>query len=51
MRSDSTPFVDGTFLVQNNTVISRIFPTIAGYVVEETTAGQTFTDKLTFIAV
>jgi hypothetical protein len=50
MRSDATAFVDGTFLVQNNTVISRIFPTISGYVVEETTAGQTFADKLTYIA-
>jgi len=49
MRSDATAFVDGTFLVQNNTVISRIFPTIAGYVVAETTAGETFADKLTFI--
>lgn len=49
MRSDATAFVDGTFLVQNNTVISRIFPTIAGYVVAETTSGQTFADKLTFI--
>jgi len=50
MRSDATAFVDGTFLVQNNTVISRIFPTISGYVVEETTVGQTFADKLTYIA-
>lgn len=49
MRSDATAFVNGTFLVQNNTVISRIFPTIAGYVVAETTAGETFADKLTFI--
>jgi hypothetical protein len=50
MRSDATPFAGGTFLIQNNTVISRIFPTVSGYVVEETTAGQTFVDKLTFIA-
>ena len=49
MRSDATAFINGTFLVQNNTVISRIFPTIAGYVVAETTAGETFADKLTFI--
>jgi hypothetical protein len=51
MRSDATAFVDGTFLVQNNTVISRIFPTVSGYIVGETTVGNTFTDKLTFIAV
>lgn len=50
MRSDATPFTGGTFLIQNNTVISRIFPTISGYIVGETTTGNTFTDKLTFIA-
>jgi hypothetical protein len=50
-RSDATAFVDGTFLIQNNTVISRIFPTVSGYIVQETTAGQTFADKLTFIAI
>jgi len=51
MRSDATTFANGTFLIQNNTVISRIFPTVSGYVVGETTSGSTFTDKLTFIAV
>jgi hypothetical protein len=51
MRSDVTPFTGGTFLIQNNTVISRIFPTISGYIIGETTTGNTFTDKLTFIAV
>ncbi|MBC7383024.1 MAG: hypothetical protein H7296_08525 [Bacteroidia bacterium] len=35
MRSDATPFVSGTFLVQNNAVISRLFPTVAGYVILE----------------
>ena len=50
MRSNATAFNDGTFLVQNNTVISRLFPTVSGYIVGETTAGNTFTDKLTFIA-
>ena len=50
MRSDATAFVDGTFLIQNNTVISRLFPTVSGYIVGETTTGNTFTDKLTFIA-
>jgi len=50
MRGDATAFNDGTFLVQNNTVISRLFPTISGYVVGEITVGNTFTDKLTFIA-
>lgn len=51
MRSDVTPFTGGTFLIQNNTVISRIFPTISGYIVGETTTGNTFTDKLTFISI
>ena len=50
MRSDATAFNDGTFLIQNNTVISRLFPTVSGYVVGETTSGNTFNDKLTFIA-
>jgi hypothetical protein len=50
MRGDATAFNDGTFLIQNNTVISRLFPTISGYVVGETTSGSTFTDKLIFIA-
>jgi hypothetical protein len=50
MRSNATAFVDGTFLIQNNTVISRLSPTVSGYIVEETTTGNTFTDKLTFIA-
>jgi hypothetical protein len=50
MRSDATPFANGTFLIQNNTVISRLSPTVSGYVVGETTTGNTFTDKLTFIA-
>jgi len=51
MRSDATSFVNGTFLIQNNTVISRLFPTVSGYIVGETTTGNTFTDKLTFIAI
>jgi hypothetical protein len=51
MRSDVTPFTGGTFLIQNNTVISRIFPTISGYIVGETTTGNTFADKLTFISI
>jgi hypothetical protein len=35
VRSDATTFVDGSYIVQNNTVISRIFPTVAGYVILE----------------
>jgi hypothetical protein len=51
MRSDATAFNDGIFLIQNNTVISRVCPTVSGYLVGETTAGNTFTQKLTFIAI
>lgn len=47
VRADSTTFADGTFLVQNNTVISRLFPTIAGYVVPENTVAN----NIVFIAV
>lgn len=50
LRDDATVFADGTFLVQNKTVISRLFPTIAGYVVGEDTAGQTLLDSLNFMS-
>lgn len=49
-RADSTAFGSGTFLVQSNTVISRQWPSIAGYLVSETTSGQTLADSLNFIA-
>lgn len=50
LRDDATAFDDGTFLVQNKTVISRLFPTIAGYVVGEDTSGQTLSDSLNFVS-
>jgi len=49
-RADGTAFSSGTYLVQSNQLISRIWPTIAGYIVEETTSGETFADSLNFIA-
>lgn len=49
-RKDSDPLSLATFLVQSNTVIGRLFPTISGYIVGETTAGNTLADTLTFIA-
>jgi hypothetical protein len=49
-RKDATAFVDATYLVQDNAIIGRLWPTQAGYIVEETTAGQTFTDSLNFIS-
>jgi hypothetical protein len=50
MRSDSTAFADGTFLVQNKTVVSRVFPTISGYIVGENGSGLDFANNITFIA-
>lgn len=49
-RSNSTAFGSGTNLVSNYAYVSRLWPTVAGYIVEETTSGQTFADKITFIA-
>jgi hypothetical protein len=42
VRANSTAFASGTFLIQNNTVISRLFPTIAGYVVLEDLVSNNF---------
>jgi len=50
IRADATAFGSKTYLVQTNTTIYNKYPTFAGYVVEETTGGNTFTDKLTFTA-
>ena len=49
-RSDATAYGSGTYLIQNNQVIARLWNTISGYMVPETTAGQTLTQSLTFIA-
>lgn len=50
VRADATAFASKTYMIQSNTTIITNYPTNAGYVVEETTSGQTFTDKLTFVA-
>jgi hypothetical protein len=50
IRPDATSFIDKTYLVQNNTTIIPLFQLDAGYIVEETTSGETFADKLTFTA-
>jgi Baseplate J-like protein len=42
-RKDSTPFAGAT-------VVARQWPTIAGYIVEETTSGQKFADTITYTA-
>lgn len=49
-RLDTQTFGTGLNLVVNGDVILRRYLSGAGYIVEETTIGQTFTDKLTFIA-
>jgi hypothetical protein len=49
-RADITPFASATYLVQNNTWVSRTWKTIAGYIIPETTTGQTLANSLTFIA-
>ena len=42
IRPNTTPFASGTFLVQNKTLISRLFQTISGYVVLEDTVSNNF---------
>lgn len=49
-RPDSIAFGSGTFLIQSQAVISRLWNTVSGYIVPETTGGQTLADTLTFIA-
>lgn len=49
IRADVTLFANKTYLVQNKTTMFNKYPMFAGYAVEETTVGETFTDKLTFI--
>jgi hypothetical protein len=50
VRADSTSFGSKTYLRQNQLDIITIYPTYAGYIVEEDTVGETFSDQLTFIA-
>lgn len=49
-RANATPFGSGTALVQNNTLASRYWPTLAGYAISEDTGGETLADKLNFIS-
>ena len=46
VREESVLFANGSFLVQNNCVYSRLYPTVSGYMVVE----DTETTGLTFIA-
>lgn len=49
-RPDGIAYGSGTYLVQAQQVLSRLWSTVSGYIVSETTAGHTLTDSLTFIA-
>lgn len=48
IRPSTIAFSQTTYLVQNNTEIFNKYPMFAGYVIPETTAGETLTDTLTF---
>lgn len=49
-RADGTAFASGSYLVQNQQTVARLWGTVAGYMVGETTANNTLNDSLTFIA-
>lgn len=49
-RPDATAFAFGTYFIQNNATVQRLWSPDAGYIVQENTAGQTFLDSLNFIA-
>lgn len=48
MRADATALGSATYLVAAKATVFNKYPTDAGYIVQETTASNTFTDKLTF---
>ena len=48
-RASGTAFGSGISLVTNAQVSSRLFQTVAGYMIGEDTAGETFADTLNFI--
>ena len=50
MRSDATVLASATVIYDLTTAVNiRLWNTIAGYAVQETTASNTFTDTLTFV--
>lgn len=48
VRADATAFSSKTYMVQGNTTLIPLYQLAAGYIIEETTANNTFTDTLTF---
>jgi len=51
VREDLTLLPSATYLINNFTLVQSAYPTVAGYIVEETTAGNTFTTKITTTAI
>ena len=49
-RSDAQAFGAGIDLVIGADVVLRKYPSVAGYIIQEDTVGQTFADTLNFIA-
>ena len=49
-RPASIAFGSGSNLIVGNQELSRLWTTIAGYIIDETTSGNTFTDLLTLVA-
>jgi hypothetical protein len=49
-RDDNTSFSAGIDLVKDQSVVLRLWNTIAGYCAAETTSGYTFADSLNFLA-
>lgn len=49
-RKDSDSLSAATYLVQNSQTLSRLWATQSGYIVGETTSGNTLSDTLNFIA-
>lgn len=49
-RKDTTLIANATDLVKDNAVIERNWSSVAGYIVEETTAGSTLLDTLNLIS-
>lgn len=48
-RDDNTLLANAAYLVKNQTVTSRVWPTVAGWIIPETTAGSTLADTLELI--
>lgn len=51
IRSSITPFASKTFLIDTDKLLLKSSTTIAGYIIEEDTVGETFLDKITFTAI